>query len=126
MDGTILNTFFTLIAAVAVMGVFLYLVRRYASKIKHSGAEIELNVLSKISLQPKNHLYVVKAGSRVLLLGVAEKSITPIADLTGKIESTQSTKATSSLKINPDRKEISNEDLSFKTFIKSVLNKQIN
>ncbi len=128
MDGTILNTFFTLIAAVAIMGVFFFFVKRYASKIRHSSSQIELNVLSKISLQPKSHLFVVKAGSRILLLGVADKGIAPIADLTGKIDadppSPTPAKTVSTEKAGNNA--VPNDDLSFKAFIKTVLSRQSN
>lgn len=129
MDGTILNTFFTLIAAVAVMGVFFFFVKRYASSIRNSNSQIELNVLSKLSLQPKNHLFVVKAGSRILLLGVADKGITPIADLTGKIESNAQTTTENnptSTVVKTGKTAVPSDDLSFKAFIKTVLSRQSN
>ncbi|MBE2188147.1 MAG: FliO/MopB family protein [Desulfobulbaceae bacterium] len=129
MDGSILNTFITLIVAVAILGVLLLFVKRYASKFKSNLSPIDLKVLSKVSLQPKNHLFVVQAGTRVLLLGVTDKSITPIADLTGKIDKNTEASAVNQIKkqVRDSRNQTEpDDDLSFKAFIRNVLKKQSN
>jgi hypothetical protein len=62
------------------------------------------------------------------LLGVADKGITPIADLTGKIESNAQTTTENkpSSTVKAGKNTIPSDDLSFKAFIKTVLSKQSN
>ena len=81
-DEPLLKSFLSLCSVVAVLAVALFFVKKYAKKarIKHNG--MDLSVLSRTSLQPKSHLYIVQAGAKTLLLGVSDHSITTLSDLT--------------------------------------------
>ena len=78
-----INTFFSLILVVAALGVVLFIVKRYALKAKRMKPDgMGLEVVSRIALQPKTHIYIVKAGKKKLLIGANEHSINTLADLT--------------------------------------------
>lgn len=119
-DQSILNTFITLGIAVALIGFALYLVRKYSQSSKILSGELEMRVISKLSLSPKNHIYAVKVADKTLLLGVSEKNINTLAEL----DVTQKLKPSDLKKF--DESDFPSEnpsDLSFKSFLKSAFKK---
>ena len=76
------KAFFTLGIAVAVIALSLYLVKRLVIKKNVSNSGLELKILSRISLQPKTHLYIIKADEKTLLVGATDHNINLISDLT--------------------------------------------
>jgi flagellar biogenesis protein FliO len=132
MDSNILQTFIVLIAAVGVIVTIMMLVKKISMKRIENRATINLNVISKITLQPKNHLFVVKAANKLLVLGVTDNAINILTELESDLEQTISDKSNSNatdiiLKqvFNSNMKNkpsVSvNNDLSFKNFIKSSI-----
>ncbi len=122
-ESSMTEAFVTLVVSVLIIGVLLYLVRKYANNIKSSSNQVEINVISKISLMPKHHLFVIKAGSKKLLVGVSEKGITPIADLTKALnDDKEASKVKEALKIR--KGDFNEESLSFSSFIKSAFNRK--
>jgi flagellar biogenesis protein FliO len=82
MDATLLRAFFTLICCVAGLGALLFFVKKYVGRSKQKLQSLNLEIISRVSLQQKNHLYVVRAGTKTLLIGVSDHSVSTLADLT--------------------------------------------
>lgn len=127
-DGNILRAFATLGLLVSLFGLMIWLIKKYTAKSKKNSSGINLEILSKMSLQPKNQLFVVKAGDRTLLLGVSEKSINTLADLSENLPQKQSfekvLKQTQNNHKNAELiQNVDDNSLSFKTFLMSALSK---
>ncbi len=138
MDSGVINAFLMLALCVAVLGLLLFIVRRFTNKMKPSGEMVELKILAKLNLQPKSNLLVVSAAGKKLLIGVSEKNVNLIADLDSDSLETNSSKSekndfadllsnlnNSSAKPNIKLKEklekpLAPEELSFKSFLKST------
>lgn len=131
----IVNTFFSLAIIVAVLIIALLLIKKFAIKAKkNKSSNFGLEIISKISLQPKSNLYVVKVGNRKLLIGANEHHISAIADLS-KISSNQkASKQDLGLKKEIDvskefNKKVASDlqksadKLSFKAFLNSAFRK---
>ena len=128
-DGNILRAFATLGIIVSLFGVLLWLIKKYTGKTRKNTSGIDMEIISKITLQPKNQLFVVKAGTKTLLLGVSEKNITSLADLSESVpekhnfdtvlKQTQQNKLPVGNKVDP----ITENDLSFRKFLMSTLSK---
>lgn len=123
MDGTMLKSFLILFASVAVVIGVLFVLKRISKRFTQGGENsVNLKVLSKLSLAPKNHIYVVEADGQKLLLGVTEKSINMLSELTPPAQKQSSfshiNKQSSKPNINTDKKS-QNNDLSFFSFLKS-------
>jgi flagellar biogenesis protein FliO len=60
----------------------LFFLKKLAVKAKKVPGSPELLVLSKTNLGPKSGIYLVRAGSRTLLIGSTDHNINTLADLT--------------------------------------------
>jgi len=128
MDSNIIQTFIVLLAAVGIIVVIMMLVKKIATKRLENRTTINLNVITKITLQPKTHLFVVRAANKLLVLGVTDNSINILTELEPDLEKTITDRPTDATDIilnkvmNSDLKPpINNTDLSFKNFIKSSI-----
>ncbi len=131
IDETLIKSFFILIACVAGIGGMFFFLKKFSRKARASSGLIGMEILSRLSLMPKNHLFIVKAGKKTLLLGVSEKNITTLADLTE--EDTQGFPSTDSLrktnqslakkKIPSGLDNITTDSLTFSSFLKSTFSK---
>jgi flagellar protein FliO/FliZ len=128
MDANILQSFGVLILAVGVIAGIMYLLKKINLKRLESRATIDLNVISKISLQPKNHLFIVKVVDKLLVLGVSDNNINILTELDASFEKVVGTKSKQELteeilkkaaNVNLDKKI--NTNLSFANFLKSSL-----
>jgi len=121
LNDPILNTFFSLLLIVAVLAGILFYVKKLAlkySKNKFNSTGVE--ILSKIPLQPKTNLFVVKVYNKKLLIGVSENSIQTLAEITdeGDIKPQLINKKLKSVKSKASTKELRLEDsLSFREFL---------
>lgn len=128
-EDSILKAFTTLAICVAGLGALLFILKKVNKKSKLlSGNSVDLQVVSRISLQPKTSLFVVKAGQKTLLVGATEKSVSAIADLTEAPlpNAFSAGKTLNNSAIKPkSANEISSVDspLSFKSFLKATLQK---
>lgn len=135
MDTNILQSFGIMLLAVAILAAILFMLKQFSKKRGEKNSNFNLNVISKISLQPKNHLFVVKVAEKVLVLGVSDNNINILTELELnfceeiKDKSDEKIKNTLLSKLsNKDNNisETSNNDpeldLSFMKFIKSSLN----
>ena len=129
-EGSIIETFITLSAAVALLGIILLVVKKYGNKMNSGNSQIDLKVLAKLPLPPKNNIYLVKAGNKTLLIGANDKSITTLAELDeNQLDDSNLLKnASLSKKFKTDN--ISNENignpLSFSAFLKNTISKKSN
>jgi flagellar biogenesis protein FliO len=139
MDDSILKAFGSLVTIVAVLGVILFFLKKYSKKMKKNKPDsINLEIVSKIALQPKTYLFIVKAGDKTLLVGANDHSISNIADLSepqhdnrlpaqksinylnkSLVNTTQNHAPAKNIK----QKETVDTDLSFGSFIKTAFKK---
>ncbi|MCL2039294.1 MAG: flagellar biosynthetic protein FliO [Bacteroidetes bacterium] len=127
-----IQTFVVLLAAVGIIVVIMLLIKKITMKRMENRATVNLNVITKITLQPKNHLFVVRAANKLLVLGVTDNSINILTELEPDFEKTITDKPNDpnvtdvilnkviNSKLKPDP-IINNADLSFKNFIKSSI-----
>jgi flagellar biogenesis protein FliO len=121
-ESAIIETFITLAGAVAVLGLILFFIKKYTAKSRDESNAVELKILAKMPLPPKNNLYVIKAAGKTLLIGASEKSISTLSELDSDGKNIHST--TKSIKKPEKLIEQSEEDaLTFSSFLKSTLKK---
>ncbi len=128
-ESALLKSFLSLVLLVAVLGIILLLIKRIAKKTKQKKQNSELSILSRMSLSPKAHLYIVQAENKKLLLGVTDHHVSlvhdyskpnQIHDLINTDDSTAITKEM--LKQNPVKTD--DQSLSFGNFLKTAFRKQ--
>ena len=133
-----MKAFLTLGICVLFLGGILLIVKKYAKKTKKLKNGFDLEVISRTSLNQKNHLYVVKAGEKTLLIGVSDHNINTLSDLTeekhlnpANIQNKSVHQASRpSGKLNGIHKEIENknkienledfDDVNFGNYLKSI------
>ena len=134
MEELLIKSFSTLIFASLGLGLILYFVKKKLGKNVDKSSGMTLKVVSRLNLAPKSSLQIIKVGDRNLLIGVTDKEINLIADLTEK--QTQSPKLSNNdqfqslvknfakTPINKKLKEDLDDDLSFGAFIKSAFSRK--
>ncbi|MBX3044529.1 MAG: flagellar biosynthetic protein FliO [Candidatus Kapabacteria bacterium] len=119
MDGNILNAFATLSLVVVALGVLLFIVRKFVNGKNQKDQILDMKIISKMQLNPKNQLYVVQAGNKKLLLGVSESGIRNLTDL--GIEDIPKVNTVEPKPVNHTSKvDVASDNLSFTTFLKST------
>lgn len=128
MEAALLRTFLTLAISVAAIGGLMFIVKKYGKKIRSQNSPIPLEIISKLSLSPKNQLYVIKAGGRTLLIGASEKSISAIADLSQTKDAKSNVQSNVKTTQTVKNKQVAtkSQDLSFSAFLKSTLSSKHN
>ena len=81
IDETLLRAFLTLLLCVAGLGVVLFIVKRYSSKIAPQRTTLELKAIGRLPLH-KGAVYAIQVGGRTLLIGATEHSINLLTDIT--------------------------------------------
>ncbi len=129
MDNSLISPFLTLFAMAGGLIALMLIVKKVILKNKSLNSNLELKILSRLPLRQKSSLYIVKVGTRTLLIGASDQNIRAIADVSAEINKNNN----SDLLINKQQSiarqnEISkNEnDLSFSNFIKSAFKRQRN
>ena len=82
MEQPILQAFFSMGIVVIALLLILYFLKKYAKNRKIKSGELDIQIISKTSILPKSHLFVIKAEDRTLLIGAGDSGISLIADLT--------------------------------------------
>ena len=128
MDTNILQTFSVLILAVGIIAGIMFLLKKMNLRRLENRATVNLNVISKISLQPKNHLFIVKVADKLLVLGVSDNNINILTELDSNLENVVGTKSKQELTeeilknaAKSNLAQTANTDLSFINFLKSSL-----
>ncbi|MFP4369690.1 MAG: FliO/MopB family protein [Candidatus Kapaibacterium sp.] len=131
MDYTLIKAFFTLALGVAVMGGVLFLIKKYFVAKAGSPDAPDMKVISKLNLQPKVSLYMIKAGSKTLLIGVSDKGVNPITELDDDnigpdemIKYFSDDNPSYNQKTLKTAPEAGDADLSFMSFLKNALLKK--
>ncbi len=83
-DKELLQSLLTIGAFFLFLLLFAFLLRRITRGSKADSLMYSLRVLSKLPLSNKTSLYLVQVGSKILLIGANENSITALADLTNQ------------------------------------------
>jgi flagellar biogenesis protein FliO len=84
-----LRTLVTSTVVILVIGVgAMYLAKKVMPKVSAAMGK-ELRVVESISLGPRKHVYVVKVGTRKLLIGGANEAVTFLADVTEALGESQ-------------------------------------
>jgi flagellar biosynthetic protein FliO len=139
-DDSIFSAFISLILIVAALGGFLYIFKRFVKKHRRNNNQVNLEVISRVSLTPKNQLFVVKVEGKTLLIGATDQNLNTLAELgdeQNKDILELSTKANNSplakyktpVKAQAPKKlpEFHGDDsLSFSSFLKQTFRKQTN
>lgn len=82
LDGAIMQAFISLTVLVLALSIILLTIKKYAKKNKkNSQQKHNIQILSKTSILPKSHLFVVQADDKTLLLGAGDNGVNLIADL---------------------------------------------
>ncbi len=80
--GDALKTLVTSILVIVVFGVAaVYVAKKVMPKVSAAMGK-ELRVVESIGLGPRKQVYILKVGSKKLLIGAANESITFLADIT--------------------------------------------
>ncbi len=88
MDGAILQAFISLSILVLALCAIMFAIKKYAKKQNSKKDNMHnIQILSKTSILPKSHLFVVQADDRTLLLGAGENGVNLIADLSANDQS---------------------------------------
>lgn len=128
MDNSLLMSFLTLFAMSGGLIAVMFIVKRLIQK-KSINSNLELKILSRLPLRQKSSLYVVKVGTRTLLIGASDQNIRAIADITTEFNKNISSDSLSNKPQSITRQNDlikSESDLSFSNFIKSAFKRQRN
>lgn len=112
------EAFITLIFAVGAIAVIFFLLKKYSKKLSPKLASKDIEVISRSSLTPKSHLYIVEVEGQKLLLGVTENSVNLVKEISEKPKNNSESMNLDNLSISP------NEDISFKSFLKKAVLKK--
>ncbi len=86
------DIFGSVVTIIVFLSVFIFLsllLKKFYSNRKISELGINFKILGKLPLTNKATLFIVQIGSRVLLLGTSENSISALADLSRAISTEQ-------------------------------------
>ncbi|MGE5480066.1 MAG: flagellar biosynthetic protein FliO [Chloroflexota bacterium] len=131
MDASLIKAFLTLAGSVAALAAILYLLKRQMRSRGAGSNFVGLKIVGKLDLQAKNKLYVVEAGSKTVLIGVSDKGITALADLTDEQKAQLAERALPAKKApRPALASAAakpgfgpSDSLSFSAFLKSAIGK---
>lgn len=81
MSPEILQAFLTLSIIVLALGGLLLLVKKFVKKSRENKVGLDIQIVSKIALSPKNNLFVIKVEDKTLLIGATDHNISTLKDL---------------------------------------------
>ena len=124
-DSPIVSAFINLAVIVGILGIILLVIKKFGKRFNGTSDNDSLKIITKSSLSPKNHLYIVEIENKKLLIGANDNSISLISELNGiKDNNLQSELRNRKGKNFEDinrNKGVS--DLSFKSFLKNSISK---
>ncbi|MGA2296254.1 MAG: flagellar biosynthetic protein FliO [FCB group bacterium] len=82
IEDSLMRSFLSMVGFIAVLAVVLFFFKKYAKKANNKSNSVDLNIVSKLNIQPKTTLYIIKAGVKTLLVGVTDHNIQTLSDLT--------------------------------------------
>ncbi len=81
MNEPILQAFISLSVVVGLLIAVLLIIKKLIKNRGSKANSLDLQIISKVSIMPKSHLFVVKAENRTLLIGATDHNISLISDL---------------------------------------------
>lgn len=129
IDNSLISPFLTLFAMAGGLIILMIIVKKLILKNKTLNTNLELKILSRLPLRQKTSLYLIKVGSRTLLIGASDQNIRAIADVSVEFNKNQNSDLLNNKSPNLERRNEVSEtenDLSFSNFIKSAFKRQRN
>lgn len=130
LDNSMITSFITLFAMATALIIVMLIVKKLILKNRNISNNLELKILSKLPLRQKTSLYVVKVGTKTLLIGASDQNIRAIADVSTEYNKHQTAdeiiKRPESSAIEQAQNNNEEVDLSFANFIKSAFRRQRN
>ncbi len=133
MDGNLLNSFIFLSLIILVLFIISLYLKKFSTKKYSQLGTHHGKVISKISLSRNASLFTFKVGERIFLIGVTDKNIALISELTENNSNTFLSKSDfpnpSYVSNKQSNKQVENipvtteDNLSFKAFLKSAFSK---
>lgn len=81
-DISIINVALSFGLVALCLAAIVFVIKKFSKSASKDNHSIDLEILSRKSLSPKSHIFVIKAGHKTLLIGAAEQNISTLADLT--------------------------------------------
>jgi flagellar biosynthetic protein FliO len=80
MISLVIKTIFSFSVVVILMFGFLYALRKFYLKIPNPSS-LSMKIYARLQIQPKKSIYIVRILNKVLILGVAENSISILSEI---------------------------------------------
>jgi len=80
MISLVIKTIFSFSVVVILMFGFLYALRKFYLKIPNPSS-LSMRIYARLQIQPKKSIYIVRILNKVLILGVAENSISILSEI---------------------------------------------
>ncbi len=80
MIALVLKTIFSFSIVMALMFGILYVLRKFYLKIPNHSS-VGMKIYGQLQIQPKKFIYIVRILNKVLILGVAENSISILSEI---------------------------------------------
>jgi len=71
-----------MLVVVVFFSIILFVIKKMKLASNRGINSVTMQIISKLTIQPRVNIYIVKAGEKTLMLGIADKSISTLADLT--------------------------------------------
>lgn len=81
IEESILNAFLSLMGIILLLGGVLFALKKVAKNKPKNKNSIDLEIMSKLAINAKTHLFVVKAGEKTLLIGTSDHNVTTLSEL---------------------------------------------
>jgi flagellar biosynthetic protein FliO len=80
MISLVIKTIFSFSVVVILMFGFLYALRKFYLKIPNPSS-LSMKIYARLQIQPKKSIYIVRILNKVLILGIAENSISILSEI---------------------------------------------
>ena len=136
-DASLINSSLIMLLVAGVLALLLFFIKRSANNRIRNGNGVQMQVVSKLTLQPKVNLYVVKTGGRMIMLGVSDKNVSLLGDLVPSRDKAVELSALQQetlginqsgqiVKTKPTEQKANSESLSFASFLMSIFKRHSN
>lgn len=121
LDNNILNAFLTMMGSVVILGILLLVIKKFFIKVQNLNNDHKIDILSRVNLNNKNSLFIIKIQNKHLLIGSTEKNVNLITEL--DISENSQLHKLKNKELNKDYNKVNSKDLSFKAFLNSAFSK---
>ena len=81
MEYPIAKALLTLVAAIILLGGLLVVVKRFAALKSQTPLGSSMKLLSRLPLSPKHQIALVKIADKVLIVGIADNSLSLLGEI---------------------------------------------